>query len=98
MAKVNATILDCTPMVLNELNGLNTKNHLHTYISGGDILKSHHISNLLKNSSVYNTYGPTETTICASYYKCSDAEAPDIPIGKARITSYNVCYTKLLRG
>ena len=35
--------------------------------------------------SVYNTYGPSETTVCASYYNCSEGYAlPDgtYPVGK----------------
>ncbi|MDP4180345.1 MAG: amino acid adenylation domain-containing protein, partial [Bacillota bacterium] len=79
------SIISCSPMLLNELNQL-PKNKLETvriFISGGDELKKGHISNLLKNSVVYNTYGPTEATVCVTYYKCTGKEENTIPIGKS---------------
>ena len=87
----DVTIIDCSPLLLNELNQRRQKNSIHTYISGGDILKKEHIDNLLAKGTVYNTYGPTETTVCASYYQCpgvSDSSV-SIPIGNP-ISNYRI--------
>ena len=43
-------------------------------ISGGDVLRGHHVNNLVHKAEVYNTYGPSETTVCASYYSCRDGQ------------------------
>jgi fengycin family lipopeptide synthetase D len=84
-------IIDCSPLLLNELNKLDVLKNVHTFISGGDVLRESYVNELLKIGKIYNTYGPTETTVCVTYYRCSrDGEkAPAIPIGKP-ITNYNV--------
>ncbi|UCH92900.1 MAG: amino acid adenylation domain-containing protein, partial [Candidatus Aminicenantes bacterium] len=76
------TIIDCSPLLLNQLNQLDFKSNIRIFISGGDVLKGEYIDNLIKKGTVYNTYGPTETTICASYYKCSGVVQHGVPIGK----------------
>ncbi|MFS1513883.1 non-ribosomal peptide synthase/polyketide synthase [Chengkuizengella sp. SCS-71B] len=75
------SIVSCSPLLLNELN-LSLSNHqVRLFISGGDVLVAHHITNL-KKSDVYNTYGPTEGTVCVTYYKCTFDEEGFISIGK----------------
>ncbi|MCK4258177.1 MAG: amino acid adenylation domain-containing protein, partial [Halanaerobiales bacterium] len=54
-----------------------------------DVLKGEYITELLKYAKVYNTYGPTESTVCATYYRCSDNKLTNIPIGKP-ISNYQV--------
>jgi amino acid adenylation domain-containing protein len=76
------TIIDCSPLLLNQLNQLEWESPIRIFISGGDILKGEYVDNLIKKGIVYNTYGPTEATICASYYKCPDNIQQNIPIGK----------------
>ncbi len=93
------TIIDCTPLLLNEFNNRcvpgsphNPLASVHTFISGGDILKAEHVQNLLQIGTVYNTYGPTETTVCATYYRYSsqnNVSRSTIPIGKP-IMNYQV--------
>ncbi len=92
------SIIDCTPLFLNEINkpGIYERlNSLRIIISGGDELKPGHIDNLLKlpHAQVYNTYGPTESTVCATYYRCipgeTTAHSGKIPIGKP-ISNYQV--------
>jgi surfactin family lipopeptide synthetase A len=87
-------IIDCSPLLLNELNKRPPLPGIHTYISGGDELREEYITNLLKTGTVYNTYGPTETTICASYFNCSrhrqdKDKTASIPIGKP-ILNYKI--------
>ncbi len=50
------------------------------------MVRENYIDRLLPQVEVYNTYGPSETTVCASYFRCNDTQAlPDgtYPIGKA---------------
>lgn len=84
------TLVSCSPLLLNELNKMPAIGSVHTYISGGDVLKYSYISNIVKQARVYNTYGPTETTVCSCYYKCNpEADGNEIPIGKP-ISNYDV--------
>ncbi|MCP5106418.1 MAG: AMP-binding protein, partial [bacterium] len=85
------TIVDCSPLLLNEFNKLTLKSTtseanplagVRLFISGGDVLKAEYVNNLLNTGAVYNTYGPTETTVCAAYYKCGVPLPADVPIGK----------------
>ncbi|MGE5342713.1 MAG: non-ribosomal peptide synthase/polyketide synthase [Candidatus Omnitrophota bacterium] len=88
IARHQLTVIDCSPLLLNELNQWishsqnNPLQTVHTFISGGDVLKKEYIANLLPFARVYNTYGPTETTVCASYYRITGTETSSIPIGK----------------
>lgn len=54
-------------------------------ISGGDVLRARYVRHLLPKTLVYNTYGPSETTVCAAYFRCTadnaDADGT-FPIGK----------------
>lgn len=83
------TIISASPLVVNELNKLKYFYNIHTVISGGDILKQEYISNLIGNVNVYNTYGPTESTVCATYYKSKEIDNINIPIGKP-IRNYQI--------
>ncbi|WP_299315822.1 non-ribosomal peptide synthetase [uncultured Aquimarina sp.] len=86
----NITLLSTNPFVLQFLN----ENHedyalsIKTLISGGDVLKQHHVHNLIKKYNVYNTYGPTESTVCATYHKIENSNSL-MSIGKP-ITNRNV--------
>ncbi|WP_068774889.1 non-ribosomal peptide synthetase [Paenibacillus sp. FJAT-26967] len=83
------TMVSCSPLLLNELNKQQGMNSVHTYISGGDVLKPEYISDLIKRAKIYNTYGPTEATVCATYYRCTSSLAKNIPIGRP-ILNYQV--------
>jgi amino acid adenylation domain-containing protein len=87
----NVTVIDCSPLLLNELNKIKLTGSVRTLISGGDVLKEAYVDHFLRagRASVYNTYGPTETTVCVTYYRCSAHEEPDIFIGKP-ISNYKV--------
>ncbi len=81
------TMLSGFPYLLAEMNRLaEIPRSLRLLISGGDILRGAYVNNLLDKASVYNTYGPSETTVCASYFRCTaDNVLPDgtYPIGMA---------------
>ena len=81
----NVTMLSGFPYLLAEMNHLDSiPKSLRLLISGGDVLRGHHINNLLDAAEVYNTYGPSETTVCASYYRCRDGQVLEdgtYPIG-----------------
>lgn len=79
------TMLSGFPYLLAEMNHLNSiPSSLRLLISGGDVLRGHHVDHLLDRAEVYNTYGPSETTVCASYYRCRDGQVLEdgtYPIG-----------------
>lgn len=60
---------------------------LRLLISGGDVIRASYISWLKdQDLMIYNTYGPSETTVCATYYRVDNAEPLDdgtYLIGKA---------------
>lgn len=78
------SIVTCQPLMLNELNKLEKLKDVRLYLSGGDVLNKEYIDRLRQSCPVYNTYGPTEATVCATYYNCTDINAANtrIPIGK----------------
>jgi len=101
IVKYHVNIIDCSPMLLNELNKrFPITSDIKLFISGGDTLKADYVERLCKYGSVYNTYGPTETTVCATFYRYSDDACNrgrdfesgrlNIPIGKP-IGNYR-CY------
>ena len=54
--------------------------------NSGDVLRESYVNHLVSRVKVYNTYGPSETTVCASYYDCSAGRPlPDgtvVPAGR----------------
>ncbi len=71
----HVSMLSGFPYFLAEMNHLpSIPSSLRLLISGGDVLRGHHVDHLLDKAEVYNTYGPSETTVCASYYRCRDGE------------------------
>ncbi|MCI9082243.1 MAG: amino acid adenylation domain-containing protein [Lachnospiraceae bacterium] len=66
------TMISAFPYLLAEMNHLpNIPVCLRLLISGGDVLRGAYVDHLLEQAEVYNTYGPSETTVCASYYRCN---------------------------
>lgn len=70
-----ASVLSTTPLILNELNNhAEELENLRIIISGGDLLKPIHIDKLLDKHPIYNTYGPSESTVCITYNKIEHLE------------------------
>lgn len=84
-----ATILAGTPMVIDYLNKeLSDTGRLRYFIIGGDVLHPSHIDQLLEKVAFVNGYGPSETTVCATYNRITKvSEAPFIgkPLRNASI-------------
>lgn len=81
--KHNVTILSTTPLVINELN-INSDRLEYfprAIISGGDELRKSYIDKLIEKTSLFNTYGPTEFTICSSFAQIDSIENCNV-IGK----------------
>ena len=82
----NVTLLSGFPYLLADMNHLDSiPSSLRLLISGGDVIRGVYVDHLLDKAEVYNTYGPSETTVCASYYRCNDGgllEDGTYPIGK----------------
>jgi len=83
------TVVTVQPLLLSELNKRGGVPGVHTYLSGGDVLKAAHYDRLAGEARVYNTYGPTEATVCATYWRCDPRIESSIPIGSP-IAGYNV--------
>ncbi len=80
------TIVSGFPYLLADMNELPAiPPSIRLLISGGDVLRASYVDRLLSQATLYNTYGPSETTVCATYYRCNDGEVlPDgtYPIGR----------------
>jgi len=83
----NITIISGFPYLLQEINDLEEiPESLRLIISGGDVIRASYVTNLVGKVDIYNTYGPSETTVCASYCKCTQdnvLEDGTFPVGKA---------------
>ena len=89
------TMLSGFPYLLQEMNGLDSiPKSLRLLISGGDVIRKSYVDQLVDQVPIYNTYGPSETTVCATYYNCSNGYALEdgtYPVGKAvQGTSINI--------
>lgn len=74
-----ASVLSTTPLVIQEINQDKEKlESLRLLISGGDVLLPHQISNLIDQVPIYNTYGPTEATVCVTYNQVQQNEPANI--------------------
>ena len=76
------------PYLLADMNRYHTcPGKLRLLISGGDVIRASYITRLKDRGFViYNTYGPSETTVCATYCRVDDAAPLDdgtFPVGKA---------------
>ncbi|MEL6534712.1 MAG: amino acid adenylation domain-containing protein, partial [Bacteroidota bacterium] len=77
-----ATLLSTTPLVIEALNEQYANlPSLRILISGGDVLRPHQITHFPATVRLFNTYGPTEATVCASYYPIVDRNLASL-IGK----------------
>lgn len=83
------TIVATTPAILRELNKLPPMENVRAFISSAESLYLSDFSNIIKYTNVYNMYGPTETTICATFYKCKEHDEYNIPLGKP-INNYKI--------
>lgn len=69
------TELSGFPYLLLELNKRpSIPSCLRLLISGGDVLRAKYVDRLLNQAMVYNTYGPSEITVCATYYPCNGGQ------------------------
>jgi amino acid adenylation domain-containing protein/non-ribosomal peptide synthase protein (TIGR01720 family) len=73
------TTVTLPPFVAAELDA---DNGLQKVIVAGSEVKMNQISHLLKKMKVINAYGPTEDTVCTTFYPISDESKGSIPIGR----------------
>ncbi|MBD5559865.1 MAG: amino acid adenylation domain-containing protein [Clostridia bacterium] len=73
MERHGATIVSGFPYLLLELSRAgHLPESLRLLISGGDVLRSSYVEQILDSGiEIYNTYGPSETTCCATYERCT---------------------------
>lgn len=74
------TFMSCSPHLIHQLNGRLTDHRLRLLISGGDELKWSYCDDL-RGMKLYNSYGPSETTVAVTYYECLSPTKGRIPIG-----------------
>lgn len=82
------TVISGFPYLLADMNRYHCyPDKLRLLISGGDVIRASYITWLKEqNFVIYNTYGPSETTVCATYFRIDNAEPLDdgtYPVGKA---------------
>ena len=82
------TIIDGFPYLIAEMNKLpELPKSIKLIISGGDVIRGSYITNLRdKGIKIYNTYGPSETTVCSNYFRVDNAQPLEdgtFPVGKA---------------
>lgn len=82
------TVISGFPYLLADMNRYHCyPGKLRLLISGGDVIRASYITWLKEqNFVIYNTYGPSETTVCATYFRIDNAEPLDdgtYPVGKA---------------
>jgi amino acid adenylation domain-containing protein len=84
--KHQITIMGATPSGLTELNRrAELLPSLRLVLSGGETLAHSHIDRLIQFTTVTNGYGPTEATVCATFFdlrELPDGHTGTIPIGK----------------
>ncbi|MGB3464859.1 MAG: amino acid adenylation domain-containing protein, partial [Cyclobacteriaceae bacterium] len=74
-----ASILSATPLILQELNTMKSDlSGLRLLISGGDKFSAAFVSNYIDTLSIYDTYGPSESTVCTTYSEVDSQETRTI--------------------
>lgn len=70
------SVISGFPYLLAEMDALpSIPPSLRLLISGGDVLRASYVKNLVGcDIEIYNTYGPSETTVCATYQRCDNIE------------------------
>lgn len=70
------TVISGFPFLFAEMNKLGSlPKSLRLLISGGDVIRETYIDRLREMGPViYNTYGPSETTVCSNYFRCDNVE------------------------
>lgn len=82
------TVLDAFPYLIADVNAWAEllPPSVKLIVSGGDVVRANYISNLKdRGLRIYNTYGPSETTVCSNYYRIDNAtplEDGTFPVGK----------------
>lgn len=72
----HATMLSGFPYLLEEINRIGkVPKDFRLLISGGDVLRESYIDLIKDQCVIYNTYGPSETTVCATYERVDQEEA-----------------------
>lgn len=89
--RCKVSIISGFPYLMHDIDKLGCiPSSLRLLISGGDVLRAYYVEHLIDKVELYNTYGPSETTVCATYFRCngsSPLEDGTYPIGKAVLGS-----------
>lgn len=80
--RCKVTIAAPSPLLLSELARRGPFPSVRIFMPGGEKVKTEHLHELRENVTVWNCYGPTETTISACVYKLPSHNEENIPIGR----------------
>ena len=80
----NVTIATLPPTLSRSLEPEKIGTQLKTLISAGEAADVKSLLELSRYTNVYNAYGPTECSVCATYHKVGDLNGSEayIPIGR----------------
>lgn len=82
------TIIDGFPYLIADINKKPEllPDSVNLIVSGGDVVRASYITHLKdRDIRIYNTYGPSETTVCSNYYRIDNAtplKDGTFPVGK----------------
>ena len=78
----NVTLMTCTPLYLTALDR-HPLPSVRTFITAGDIAQAETTIHYARSKRVFNAYGPTEVSVCATMHRVDPACTADaIPVGK----------------
>ena len=83
ITKYQINTLSCSALLFQQIGKYIHNPNLRTVISGGDVMKLEYVKSYPKEVALYNSYGPTEATCVATYYRVTREEENSIPIGKS---------------
>ena len=94
------TIIEGFPYLLAEMNKLDyIPKSIKFIISGGDVIRTSYITRLKDlGIKIYNTYGPSETSVCSNYFRVDNAKPladGTFPDGIARLEKAFVTIAKI---
>lgn len=68
----HVTLISGFPYLIRDMSVSGFPKSVRLLISGGDVLRADYTKGVPEGIVLYNTYGPSEATVCASYQRCDN--------------------------